>query len=154
MNVHGTTIALLLPTGWAAAMIRGRSGTGKSDLALRCLAVPPGPLVPYPASLVADDRTVLAPTAARLSASAPAPLRGLIEVRGVGLVTVPFVHAAPLVLLVDLVAPPDIVRLPENQTATLESGHTLPVLRVSAFHASSPLKVLIALSQAARAELG
>src|SRR5689334_23520913 len=50
-NVHATAIAL----GGNAALIRGAPGSGKSDLALRCLAIAPTALVPCPASLVADD---------------------------------------------------------------------------------------------------
>jgi serine kinase of HPr protein (carbohydrate metabolism regulator) len=37
-QLHATTIAVQLRTGWVAAAIRGPSGSGKSDLALRCLA--------------------------------------------------------------------------------------------------------------------
>jgi HPr kinase/phosphorylase len=153
-SVHGTTIAMRLPAGWVAAMIRGPSGAGKSDLALRCLSGQCGPLVPYPTILVADDRTILLPTGAYLSASAPDTLRGLIEVRGVGLLTVPFLQSAPLVLLVDLVTPALISRLPDGQTDTLDGGCIVPLLKVSAFQASSPLKVLLALALAAKSAHG
>jgi serine kinase of HPr protein (carbohydrate metabolism regulator) len=54
-NHHGTAIAI----GSHAALIRGASGAGKSDLALRCLAVAPTALIPGPARLVADDRVEL-----------------------------------------------------------------------------------------------
>ena len=49
--VHGTCVAL----GGRAALLRGGSGAGKSDLALRFMALPAeGALIPR---LVADDQS-------------------------------------------------------------------------------------------------
>ena len=77
-----------------AALFLGRSGSGKSRLALECLA--------RGAALVADDRVVVRRAGDGLLADAPPSLRGLIEARGVGLL-----HARPagptlLALAVDL----------------------------------------------------
>lgn len=68
------------------------------------------------------------------------PIRGLIEVRGVGLVRVETVAAARLVLIVDLVARADVPRLPERETADI-LGVGVPRLRLHAFDASTPLKI-------------
>ena len=58
--VHGTTVEI----AGQAVLIRGPSGSGKSDLALR--------LIDGGAQLVADDQTELSPRDGRLVASAPA----------------------------------------------------------------------------------
>ena len=82
--IHGTCVAL----GPHAALIRGRSGSGKSDLALRFLALPPEHgLEPL---LVADDQVwVERQKDGSLVASAPSNLAGKIEVRGLGILEVP-----------------------------------------------------------------
>ena len=56
-RVHATALAL----GGKAALIRGSSGVGKSDLALRCIAAPPLAHVPHRAELVADLHASLPP---------------------------------------------------------------------------------------------
>ena len=60
-----------------AVLILGKSGAGKSALALTLMA--------YGAQLVADDRVVLRPVDGRIIASAPDTIAGLIEARGVGI---------------------------------------------------------------------
>ena len=87
VNIHATCVVLAraAPTFGArhdaGVLIMGKSGAGKSDLALR--------LIERGAILVADDRTDLLLTGGSLIARAPANLRGLMEVRGVGIVAVP-----------------------------------------------------------------
>lgn len=107
--VHGTCVAF----GRRAALLRGGSGSGKSDLALRFLALPAeGELEP---KLVADDQVfVEARGDGELVASAPPSLAGKIEVRGLGILTVPYLTEAPLVLVVDLVAPEEMPRMPAD----------------------------------------
>lgn len=78
----------------AAVLITGASGTGKSGLALELMA--------YGCRLVADDRVVLRRRGRDLIASAPPPLRGLIEARGVGLLRADACPDAPVALHVDL----------------------------------------------------
>lgn len=140
--VHATAIAL----HGSAALIRGPSGAGKSDLALRCLALTPSPLIPYPAQLVADDQVEITDGGAALLARAPAALAGLIEVRGLGIVTVPAASAPVAVrLVVDLVDRADIPRLPDPPLQTLFRGRRLPLLLVDPFEAAAAQKVLLAL---------
>jgi len=86
---HASCVAF----GERAALIRGRSGSGKSGLALRLIAMG--------ASLVADDRTLLRRAAGQVHASAPAAIRGLIEARGIGLLRLPPV-AAHVAFVVDM----------------------------------------------------
>jgi HPr kinase/phosphorylase len=139
--VHGTAIAL----AGRAALIRGDSGAGKSDLVLRCLATPVSPLIPHQAELVADDRVQIEAVGGALIARAPPQLRGLLEVRGLGILPIPFADSAELVLVVDLVAPDQVERLPDPWPRVDLLGRSLPRLALWPFEASAALKVLLAL---------
>jgi serine kinase of HPr protein (carbohydrate metabolism regulator) len=133
--VHGTCVAL----GERAALLRGGSGAGKSDLALRFLALAAeGERRPL---LVADDQVwVEARGPDELVASPPETLAGRIEVRGIGIVEMPYRAEARLVVVVDLVAPPIVPRLPpEPVERVLIAGVALPRLALAPFEASAPL---------------
>lgn len=138
---HGTAIAL----AGNAVIIRGAPGSGKSDLALRCLSLAPTALIASPVVLVADDRVVAMRKDDQLKVEAPATIRGKLEVRGLGIVTVPAVDSAELVLVADLVAPEEVERLPDPTPQTELLGLPLPLLRITPFEASAPLKLLLAL---------
>ena len=101
-----------------AVLILGPSGAGKSSLALNLIALG--------ASLVSDDQTRLTRDAGHLIAAAPDTITGLIEARGVGLLTVPTVPSARIRLIVDL-SQTETKRLPEPHTHTLH-GITFPCL--------------------------
>lgn len=142
-NVHGTAISL----GGEAALIRGASGSGKSDLALRCIASAPSALIPEPAKLVADDRVLLERTENGVTAAAPAQILGKLEVRGLGILTVEAVSKARLLLVVDLVPPELVERFPLSDPTASLLGFELPLLRLTAFEASSAIKLLLALQR-------
>ncbi|MEL6374958.1 MAG: hypothetical protein AAFR04_13440 [Pseudomonadota bacterium] len=146
LNVHGTAIAL----GQAAALIRGPSGAGKSDLALRCITV--GALAGFTAqgaTLISDDRCVLQPGDANtLMVSAPGTLAGKLEVRGLGIIAVAHQAPTPLRLVVDIVAPSAIARMPEPEHVDLD-GIAVPRVALAPFEASAPIKLLIALASVA-----
>ena len=134
--VHATAV---LVEG-AGVLIRGPSGSGKSDLALR--------LIEAGARLVADDRTTLVRARDAVIARAPAPIAGLLEVRGLGIRRLPRSHLlaqARVVLLVDLVPPAEVERLPEPAHETL-LGVDLPVLELASFEASSCAKLRLAVA--------
>ena len=133
MRVHATSVAL----GGDGILLRGPSGSGKSDLALR--------LIDAGARLVADDQTELERIGAVLEMRAPATIAGRLEVRGLGIMRVPSVAVAPLRLVVDLVAPEAVERLPEPEFCTL-LGVSLPLLRLAPFAASAAAKLRLALS--------
>ena len=118
-------------------MLRGASGAGKSDLGFR--------LMDRGFALVADDRVELRRDGERLLARAPAALSGLIELRGIGIVAVdaPVVEA-PIGLVVDLVAPEAVERLPEPAVAAY-LGAAVPLLALDPFAASAPAKIAFAL---------
>ena len=128
----------------AAVLLRGPSGSGKSDLALRFLGLG------SEAHLVADDQVLLERQEERLFASAPAALAGLLEVRGLGLWRVKSLARAEVRLIVNLFPRDAVPRLPESQFAAL-AGVELPVLALHAFDASTPMKLRVALEWIARA---
>ena len=142
--VHGTCVAL----GRLGVLLRGGAGSGKSDLALRFMALPgEGALCP---GLVADDQVyVSANPDGTLTASAPPTIAGKIEVRGLGIMPVPFLPEAELVLVCDLVGGKDVPRMPpESEKATVLAGVPLRTLRLAPFEASAPLKLKMALLRA------
>jgi serine kinase of HPr protein (carbohydrate metabolism regulator) len=141
--VHGTAVAL----GGRAALLRGASGSGKSDLALRALVTSVSSLVEASFELVADDQAVVRATEHGLTVSPPDRLQGLIEIRGLGIFTVPHRSEAHLALLVDLVSLKQVERLPDPWPTDGLLGVSLPVLRLAPFEASAPLKLALALTR-------
>ncbi|HXA71186.1 MAG TPA: HPr kinase/phosphatase C-terminal domain-containing protein [Stellaceae bacterium] len=131
--VHGTTVAL----EGEGVLLRGPSGGGKSDLALR--------LIDGGARLIADDQTELARVADGLLARSPASIAGRMEVRGIGILRVPTVPSALLRLVIDLVAPDRVERLPEPQFCDYLQC-SLPLLALAPFEASAPAKIRLALA--------
>lgn len=101
-----------------ALLIEGASGTGKSSLALA--------LIDRGATLIGDDSLLLEADGKRLIARPHPNTRGLIEVRGVGLLSFPVCEAAPvaLVLRLDAEAP----RYVEAADSAMLAGIALPVL--------------------------
>jgi serine kinase of HPr protein (carbohydrate metabolism regulator) len=126
-----------------AALMRGPSGSGKSDLALRFVTTVEG------GRLVSDDQTLVRRVGEKLVARAPAPISGLVEVRGIGIVALPSEDEVPLGLLVDLVSREAVPRLPPDP-ATRERilDSDVPVLKLAPFEASAPIKLKLALEAA------
>jgi len=133
MRVHGTSVTI----GENGVLLRGPSGSGKSDLALR--------LIDQGARLVADDQTELRREGDALSMCAPHTIAGLLEVRGLGIVKVPAVARARLRLVVDLVPEVALERLPAPRSCAL-AGVRVPVLALAPFAASAPAKLRLALA--------
>ncbi len=146
VNIHATAIRLGRAGGAfgapkaVAVLLLGRSGAGKSDLALRLMALG--------AELVADDRSDLFVARGRLWAKSPAAIAGLFEVRGVGIIALPFAEKAPVGLVVRLGKPPK--RLPDIEfwrppaALALKPKGFPPVINLNAFEASAPEKLLVA----------
>jgi HPr kinase/phosphorylase len=129
--VHGTAVAI----DGVAILLRGAPGAGKSDLALR--------LIDRGARLVTDDQAELRRAEDHILVRAPTEIAGLIEVRGLGILRVDAVVAAPLVLLVDLVPPAEVERLPEGRWEEV-LGLNVPVIALAPFEASAPAKLRLA----------
>ncbi|MCW2242631.1 HPr kinase/phosphorylase [Azospirillum canadense] len=141
VTIHGTCVLI----SGIGVLLRGRSGSGKSDLALR--------LVDGGARLVADDQVELRMVHGRLMATAPAALAGLLEARGVGILPVPTADGAEVGLVVDLVPRDRVERLPEPETALL-LDRPVPRLSLCAFDASTPAKLRLAAAAAQAGTLG
>jgi HPr kinase/phosphorylase len=128
--LHGTCIAV----DGHGVLLRGQPGAGKSDLALR--------LIDGGAVLVADDQVAVEADGDILWSSAPPTIRGLLEVRGVGLVRTDTAGRVPVRLIVDLVPREQVPRLPEPAHEDLE-GIVLPVYRLHGFDGSAPAKIAL-----------
>ena len=138
VNIHASCVAI----GNKGVLLLGRSGAGKSDLALR--------LIDGGARLVADDRTLLFERNGALQAQAPAPIRGLLEIRGAGIVELPVRRQVRLALAVVLGC--EGARLPPPQfwAAPAPLRMNLPQITLDARHASAPAKVRAALEAFSR----
>jgi HPr kinase/phosphorylase len=100
-----------------ALLIEGPAGCGKTSLALA--------LIDRGWALVGDDGVSLAVAGNRLTA-APAPATaGLIEVRGVGIVTLPATSAPVALVLAASESPPRYV---ETAPASVIEGVSIPTL--------------------------
>lgn len=136
-NLHGTCLAV----GSHGVLLLGSPGSGKSDLALRLIDQPgfgTGDTL-LKTTLVADDQVMLRREGERLIASAPSSLRGLLEVRGLGIVHTPVRDEIPVSLALRLVAGEKPERMPELEIDTIDLlGVSVPLLQVSPFHASAP----------------
>tara|TARA_B100000676_G_scaffold262054_1_gene272820 strand:- start:454 stop:882 length:429 start_codon:yes stop_codon:yes gene_type:complete len=140
-TIHATAVVI----GNRCILLRGPSGAGKSDLALR--------LIDGGAMLVADDRTELIRKERDLIARCPSAIAGKLEVRGVGILTLPYVSSATVSMVVDLVAPEEIERLPEAECVDL-LGQQVRQVSLAPFEASAPAKVRLALKRANRCRTG
>lgn len=127
--------ATLVARGGRGILLRGASASGKSDLGLR--------LIDRGALLVADDQVALTAEDGHLIGRAPASLRGLIEVRGLGIISLPVEDHAVISLVIDLDLAARVPRLPSPEKVTI-LGVELPRLRLNAFEASAPIKAELA----------
>lgn len=135
--MHGSCVAL----DKDGVLILGASGSGKSDIILRLLG--------RGWSLVADDQVDLVVEDGTLHATAPAPLRGLLEIRGLGLMQdLPVAGPVRLRLAVRLL-PPEAAqpRMPEPQWYSA-LGQKLPQIALRGLEASAPDKICFALAVA------
>jgi serine kinase of HPr protein (carbohydrate metabolism regulator) len=131
--VHGTAVFWL----GKGLLLRGRSGAGKSDLALR--------LIEAGAQLVADDLVRLTIANERLIAR-PAGQGGLIELRGQGIFHLPARPHASLDLCLELGhATPARERLPAPSCIRF-GGIRLPCYRLDAAAASATARVRVLLT--------
>ena len=132
--VHATTVA----KEGRAVVIAGRSGSGKSDLALR--------LIDRGFVLVSDDQTMISKTDGKLIARAPGTIRGKIEVRGIGILEMAIAESAAVSLWVELTN--EIKRLPDSEKHKI-LGIEVPKISLDATTASAPIKVELALGMSA-----
>ncbi|HSM95671.1 MAG TPA: HPr kinase/phosphatase C-terminal domain-containing protein [Rhizomicrobium sp.] len=126
----------------AGVLLLGESGKGKSDLALR--------LIERGATLVADDRTELLVRDGALFARAPKSLAGLMEVRGLGIVALPFAAEARVRLAVEMMEEGYVPRMPDPERYAappeldVHEDERPPLIWLAPFEASTPAKIALA----------
>ena len=124
--IHATSVVFC----GRGVLIMGPSGSGKSDLALR--------LIDQGGMLIADDQTLLDKKDNQLFASPPESIKGLLEVRGVGVIQMPFCFDVQLHIVIECAPPSE--RLPEKQTMQI-LGVSLDKWYLSPFEASAVAKI-------------
>jgi HPr kinase/phosphorylase len=148
-NIHATGLVL----GTTGVILRGPSGAGKSLLAIEL--IDEWEMRGQEARLVSDDRIDVEVTRSGLVMHAPKAIEGLIELRGRGIVSRPFVAKAPLHLVVDMVDTLErmveedalvteiegvgIARCPVPRAGKIDSRHQVLLIR-EALRALSPSK--------------
>lgn len=135
-NIHASCVAI----GGQGVLLLGKSGAGKSDIALQ--------LIESGAKLVADDRTVLFAEKGVLHARAPASIKGLLEIRGVGIVACPARAKVRIALAVQLGR--EGARLPAGRywrpPAKLGLRMQVPEILLDARFPSTPARIRAALA--------
>lgn len=130
---HATAICL----GNKGYLLKGSSGAGKSDLAFRLITN-----YPSKAKIIADDQVIIECKNERVILSAPSPIKGLIEVRGVGIINVDIQENIELFSIIYLVPWDRIERFPDNKYETI-FGVDFPVYYIDPFEVSSLDKVML-----------
>ena len=118
-------------------LIRGKSGIGKSDLALR--------LIDSGATLISDDLTICKKIGDYLYLHPHSKTKGLLEVREIGIMTVPYVENVKLTLVVELVEE-KFERIPEMMNCSI-LGMKFPKIKIFGKSSSAVAKIKIKLNQ-------
>lgn len=141
--LHGTCVSV----GGGGVLILGEPGSGKSALALRLVDEPGYGIsgVLLRSELVADDQVIVTRDQDRLMASAPAALRGKLEIRGLGIVTLATPPAVSLALVVKLQDHAAIERLPDPAIFDI-LGMALPLVEIDGKTPSGPARLRAALT--------
>ncbi len=144
-TLHASLVARRIEGFWRGVLLRGHSGAGKSSLALRTLSLD--------FHLVADDRVIVWRSGREVFGRAPEVLAGLIEVRGMGVISSPAcIVFAEIALVVDLVnSETPIERFPDPERVEI-AGLAVPLIRIAAGNPAAP-EVLAAAFAALRRPL-
>ncbi|MDR1693714.1 MAG: HPr kinase/phosphatase C-terminal domain-containing protein [Lactobacillaceae bacterium] len=119
-------------------LIIGPSGVGKSDLCFRLI-------MSKKATMIADDRTDIEVRAGEIYALCPKVIKGLLEVRGIGLKEFKNLDEAKIDLVIELVKDIcEVERLPEPEVFEYK-GIKLPKIKLYSFESSVLEKIDILL---------
>jgi HPr kinase/phosphorylase len=148
-NIHATCVAI----GSKGVLLLGPSGCGKSDLALRLIDDGAKDDAKDDVRLVSDDRTLLFLFKGALHAKAPTSIKGLLEVRGLGIIQLPVRTNVKIALAVKLGR--EGARLPApavyHPPTGLRPAAKVPQIALDARFASTPAKVRAALAAFSKA---
>jgi HPr kinase/phosphorylase len=137
-NIHASCVVL----NGHGILIRGKSGSGKSDLVLRLLDES------EKNQLVADDQTFLTVINGTVLASPPLNLAGKFEIRGQGIVERPYVTSIKIDLVIDMVEAPEIERMPDDSDMRVKlCGIDVPRLKLLGNANSAPARIRAFLRQ-------
>ncbi len=136
INIHGTLISV----DGKGVLLKGESGSGKSDLALRFIKN-------EKAKLVADDRVDIDISDNRVIGKAPLILKGKLEVRNIGIIEdVETTNQVDVFLCVELVKNRECLdRLPQDEFEII-LNKKIPKIKLYAFDCSTICKILVKIS--------
>ena len=132
-KIHSTSVVI----EDLGLLIRGQPGSGKSDLALR--------LIDSGATLISDDLTICKKIGDYLYLYPHSKTKGLLEVREIGIMTVPYVENIKLTLVVELVEE-ECERIPEMMSCSI-LGMKFPKIKIFGKSSSAVAKIKIKLNQ-------
>lgn len=132
-KIHATAVAI----SGAGILIRGPSGSGKSDLALR--------LIDRGAMLISDDQVDIRRIGKDLWLSPPPRLAGKLEVRSLGICERDHLSEVALKLVIDLKDDPD--RFPLDRQDMILLGIRVPSCTLNAMESSAAIKAELALQR-------
>ncbi|MBN7806349.1 HPr kinase/phosphorylase [Agrobacterium rosae] len=124
-NIHASAIVV----GQTGFLFVGPSGSGKSELAFSFLTE--AQRCGLTVALIADDQVFITLRNGIVIAERPEPIKGLLELRGSGIISMNSVGEAPMHYVITSVPHPESPRLPpENEMMELIGGAHLPLLRI------------------------
>ena len=129
--VHATAIEI----DGKGVLLRGPSGSGKSDLALR--------LMEAGGVLIGDDRIALSVRDGFVVARVPETIAGKLEIRGLGIVQLPYQAETRVTLVASLVERGEVERLPQKRMVELV-GQMVPAIQLNPFEESAVAKLKMA----------
>ena len=132
-RLHSTSVAI---EDYGVAIF-GESGSGKSDLALR--------LIDSGATLISDDITLFSKLDKNIDLYSIEKTKGLLEVREIGLITVPYIEAVKLRLVVKL-KESNLERVLVNKQESI-LGIKFPKIEINGKNPSSVAKIKVKLNE-------
>ena len=132
-RIHSTSVVI----DDNGVLILGDSGSGKSDLALR--------LIDNGATLISDDISICRKNLNNIYLYCPPEIKGLLEVREIGIITVPFVERIKLRLVVNLKSINN-ERFPKDSTYRI-LGIKIPIINIEGKNSSAVAKIKVKLNE-------
>ena len=132
-RIHSTSVVI----DDNGVLILGDSGSGKSDLALR--------LIDSGATLISDDISICRKNSNNIYLYCPPEIKGLLEVREIGIITVPFVERIKLRLVVNLKSINN-ERFPKDSCFRI-LGIKIPIINIEGKNSSAVAKIKVKLNE-------
>ena len=132
-RIHSTSVVI----DDNGVLILGDSGSGKSDLALR--------LIDNGATLISDDISICRKNSNNIYLYCPPEIKGLLEVREIGIITVPFVERIKLRLVVNLKSNNNERFNKDNYITIL--GIKIPIINIEGKNSSAVAKIKVKLNE-------